>query len=92
MAKKKTAKKRFTFVLEAEPGKSVSVAGDFNGWDVKKTPLKDKDGTGVYKATKLLEPGVYEYKFYVDGNWCVDPENPNFTTNEMGTLNSVLEV
>jgi hypothetical protein len=40
----------------------------------------------------MLAPGTYEYKFCVDGHWQPDPENPNFTPNDLGTLNSVLIV
>ena len=40
----------------------------------------------------LLEPGTYEYKFVVDGEWKLDESNPNFAPNSLGSLNSVLVV
>ena len=40
----------------------------------------------------MLEPGTYEYKFVVDGEWKLDSNNPNFAPNDLGTLNSVLVV
>ena len=40
----------------------------------------------------MLGTGTYEYKFYINDTWCVDPGNPNFRPNEMGTLNSVITV
>ncbi len=96
MAKKKqtksTGRKRVTFRLESEPGKQIAVAGTFNNWDVDKRFLKDKNNSGEYQAVMLLEPGTYEYKFYIDGNWSIDPKNPNFEANSMGTVNSVIVV
>ena len=32
--------------------------------------LKD----GMWKATLSLDPGTYEYRFLVDGQWQIDPE------------------
>ena len=87
----RTARKRIEFVLEDAPGRNVAVAGTFNDWKPAKL-LTDKTGTGVYVAVMLLEPGVYEYKFVVDGEWKLDERNPNFAPNSLGTLNSVLHV
>ncbi len=94
MAKKaQTAgRKRVTFEIEAEVGSKVTIAGSFNEWDDRKKELTDKDGNGLFKCTMLLTPGTYEYKFIVNGAWCLDPNNPNFIPNDQGTLNSVIEV
>lgn len=88
----KAGRKREAFTIESEPGRKVSVAGSFNGWDTEKKQLIDKLDNGVYQGVIMLEPGTYEYKFYIDGSWCIDPRNPNFAPNEMGTLNSVMVV
>ena len=93
--KKATAapsKKRVVFELSAEPGIDVYVAGTFNNWDISNKRLVDKNSDGNYRGTLMLPGGTYEYKFYVNNSWCVDPSNPNFTQNELGTLNSVLVV
>ncbi|MBC8172950.1 MAG: hypothetical protein H7X71_03495, partial [Chitinophagales bacterium] len=37
-----------------------------------------------------LPPGKYIYKFVVDGNWILDPDNPHMEENEFGNGNSVL--
>lgn len=76
---------------ETEPGKKVFVAGSFNNWKMEKE-LVDKDNSGVYRCQLRLMPGEYQYKFVVDGNWCLDAENPNFMPNDFGTLNSLLIV
>jgi hypothetical protein len=40
----------------------------------------------------MLSPGDYEYKFKVNGDWFIDANNPKFTPNGLGSLNSVLTV
>ena len=88
----KTGKRRIRFEFTAEPGIEVCVAGSFNNWDPAATPLKDKDSTGLYRRALLLRPGRYEYKFVVNGTWCVDPDCTDWQANELGSLNSVLDV
>lgn len=92
MAKTPRAPRRaVTFILEDAPGKDVRVDGSFNGWKPEKQ-LVDKENTGFYSCRMLLEPGTYEYKFVVDGEWKLDESNPNFAPNSLGSLNSVLVV
>ena len=85
-------RKRVVLSIDAGPGKNVGVAGNFNDWDPATKPMTDKDNSGVYSCTLLLKPGTYEYKFVIDGVWCVDTGNPHFAPNDLGTLNSVLIV
>ena len=93
MAKATTrGRKRVTFRANAEPGSQVYVTGCFNDWDPSRKQLKDKNGDGTFIGAMLLPPGEYEYKFVVNGNWCVDPEQPEWHANDMGSLNSVLHV
>ncbi len=79
------------FNYEDVPGKRVVVAGSFNNWRPE-DPLIDKDSNGIYRCRKVLKPGVYEYKFVVDGEWRLDNSNPDFVQNGLGSLNSVLVV
>ena len=92
--KKKTApkRKRVTFTYKAKEGSKVFVAGSFNEWDPVCRPMKYNKTEKCYKTSMLLEKGSYQYKFCVDGEWRIDPENPNFINNNHGTLNSVIEV
>ena len=85
-------KRRVRFQVRAEPGSKVAVAGSFNSWDATSRPLVEKDGDGVFKALLMLSPGRYEYKFVINGVWCVDPECAEWVTNDYGSLNSVLTV
>ena len=86
------ARKRVTFTLAADAGSEVYVAGDFNGWDPAGKKLTDKKNNGVYSAVVTLAPGEYEYKFVINGTWCVDPNCKEWRQNSLGTLNSVLHV
>ncbi|MBN2449750.1 MAG: glycogen-binding domain-containing protein [Lentisphaeria bacterium] len=84
--------RRVAFSVDAPVGSSVYLAASFNGWDPAVKPMKDTAGDGRYSALCMLPPGTYEYKYVIDGDWSVDPANPNFVLNSMGTLNSVVEV
>jgi 1,4-alpha-glucan branching enzyme len=89
---KKAAKRKVEFQLEAEAGSKVAVAGTFNDWDPAKNPMKDNPDSGHYKTVIALAPGTYEYKFVVNGDWCVDPKCPDGVSNECGSRNSVMAV
>ncbi len=94
MAKQKvkaSGRRSVTFVCEDAPGRQIFVAGSFNGWEPRNR-LTDRDGSGKYSCRILLEPGEYQYKFVVDGEWRLDAANPNFVPNDFGTLNSLLTV
>lgn len=93
VAKKPAGKhKHVKFQVQTKPGSKVYIGGDFNEWNHLLQELIDQDGNGVYEVAIALEPGVYEYKFHINDNWCVDPDNPNFRPNPLGTLNSVIIV
>lgn len=69
-------------------GREVQVAGVFNNW--QPVPMhKNKDGK--WSTAMELDPGHYEYKFVVDGNWITDPENERVEVKN-NIVNSVLVV
>ena len=70
--------------------KQVNLFGQFNSWDRNSLPMSDKDGNGVYEISIPLDPGRYEYKFYVDGTELIDPRNPVKVPNGLGDYNSVI--
>ncbi len=80
------------FSVTAKPGLKVFVAGSFNDWDPEAAPMSEPAGDGHYICRITLAPGSYEYKFVLDDLWILDDENPNFASNDFGTLNSVLVV
>jgi 1,4-alpha-glucan branching enzyme len=90
MFRKNASKGSVCFGIKpTRPAKKVLLAASFNQWK----PVacrKQKDGT--YSVTVNLAPGTYEYKFIVDEEWVVDPDNPTWTMNNYGTFNSVAQV
>jgi 1,4-alpha-glucan branching enzyme len=84
----KTKTKKVPFEFMAPDARKVSLAGDFNDWDTTASPMK-KDKKGMWKATVSLNPGRYEYRFLVDGNWENDPACCDCVPNEFGTQNCV---
>lgn len=83
--------KRVKFQIEAPPGSDVFLVGSFNDWNPAKTRMRaGKDG--CYAATVALPAGTYEYKFFVNGQWRMDPANRDWLPNPYGSLNNVLQV
>lgn len=78
-----------TFRYAAEPAKSVFLAGEMTGWDSAKRPLT-RDTAGVWQTTLDLEPGLWLYKFVVDGRWIADPGNPMSDNDGLGGRHSIL--
>ncbi|MBI4000743.1 MAG: isoamylase early set domain-containing protein [Nitrospira defluvii] len=76
-----------------QPGaKSVSVAGDFNGWNPNRTSMERSDG-GVWTTTIRLKPGRYQYMFVIDGKqWMADPFATEDAGDGFGSQNAVLDV
>ena len=80
-----------TFEYFAPEAKQVTLAGTFNNWDVGKLLLK-KNKSGRWTLDMDLQPGRYEYRFLVDGQWQNDQRPVSCVCNSFGTSNSVLEV
>ncbi len=66
----------------------VALAGTFNNWDQSQLVCAREANEWVCRVD--LEPGEYTYKFIVDGNWVLDPANPNTVEDEAGNINNVL--
>ena len=75
--------------------RDVRIAGDFNGWvpDKGVRSLIESEGkTRVWTKILQLPPGVYHYRYVVDGEWREDPENPENVGSTTGGRTSVLVV
>ena len=85
--------KVFVRLILVQPNaQSVSVAGDFNGWNPAQTRLERADG-GVWTVTIPLKPGRYEYMFVVNGKqWIADPLAVEDAGDGFGSQNAVLDV
>jgi retinol-binding protein 3 len=65
---------RVTFQLEGfEDAGEVGLAGSFNSWSPRSTPLERR--AGMWVAEIEAEPGRHRYQFVVDGEWRRDPAN-----------------
>lgn len=60
------------FSFKAPGALSVSLVSDFTHWQQKPISLR-KHYDGIWRASVLLPPGTYHYRFVVDGEWRDDP-------------------
>jgi serine protease AprX len=84
---------RLIFLYHGDAAETVSLAGDFNGWNKTVTPLTRAD-SGIW-LTEIETPkaGSYAYKFVVNGGlWIEDPNNSMKASDNHGGLNSVLVI
>jgi len=85
---KATEVRKTEFSLSVPQAQSVSIAGDFNQWNPSSHPLK-MDDKGIWRMSLPLNPGQYEYRFFVDGEWQNDPNGSSSVENLLGTSNSL---
>ncbi len=69
----------------------LQIAGDFNDW-VPDRDIETRHINGNWQKVFTAEPGVYEYRLVIDGKWQADPTNPSEIPNELGGINSLLQV
>ncbi len=79
--------------FELANAKTVSVVGDFNGWDPTATPMQRVGKDGPWSATVLAKPGRHTYAYMVDGTTLVaDPRAPRARSTDFGGDASVMMV
>lgn len=71
--------------------KLVQVAGDFNNW-VNEAMEPTDSKNGLWEKFIPLAPGRYRYKFIVDGDWSIDPNNEVTEPNPYGGIDSVIVI
>lgn len=80
-------------VFTAPQAASVTIVGDFNGWDPQRTQLVRVSHEGLWRARLKLVPGVYQYSFVLDGTaWVSDPLAKTMLADGFGGENSVIIV
>jgi 1,4-alpha-glucan branching enzyme len=57
---------------DARNAESVFLVGTFNAWNPSACPMK-RSADGVWRVSLKVAPGIYEYKFLVDGEWVCKP-------------------
>jgi retinol-binding protein 3 len=82
---------KVTFRLRGHTeAREVLLAGDFTRWGQNPIPMvKETEG---WLARLDLDPGKHQYKFVVDNEWILDPDNPQQETDPEGYVNSVRTV
>jgi len=74
------------------PASSAFVTGTFNDWNDLLPMSRFQEGEEeVWRATKSLPEGVYQYKFIVDNVWRCAPDQP-CVKDERGILNNIIHV
>ena len=87
----KVAKKRVPFSVDAGGAGEVILTGDFTGWNDEGIRLK-KAADGLWQAILALDPGEYQYRLRIDGQWRDHPAAQKRVANPYGTENCVLTV
>jgi len=85
----KVVQPNYTFTLRGYPNaKDVRISGSFINWINPGISMIKKDS--IWVCSFHLNPGKHNYKFIVDGNWIIDPDNPLYENNEYDTGNSFI--
>jgi hypothetical protein len=79
------------FAFKGPPGETVTVAGNFNGWDPFMYELKEGPA-GNYTLNIPLPPGKYQYVFFHKGQRYLDPYNANRIYAKDGKAASEIEI
>lgn len=83
--------KRVRFGYFNPDAREVFVAGSFNSWNPRATPMS-KDALGDWSVELRLPPGEYRYRFLVDGDWHDDPLAQLTAINAFGSFDAVVSV
>ncbi len=79
------------FSLEAAGAQTVSLVGDFNGWDPAATEMLGRGGT--WTVVIPVAPGRHQYGFVINGStFLPDPAAARAADADFGSTNSVLYV
>ncbi|KAL3700348.1 hypothetical protein R1sor_018370 [Riccia sorocarpa] len=69
---------------------SVEVAGLDVGWYERVSFTRSSDGN--WYLDRELPVGKYEFKYIVDGTWCISPDTSRTEPNKDGHVNNFIEV
>lgn len=72
----------------AYEGEKIFLAGSFNNW---KNYIPLKRIGNEFQIILQLTPGIYQYKFVVDGEWKFSPDDQTYTEPN-GTVNNMIDL
>lgn len=79
---------KVTFRYHAPHAVQANVLGTFNHWDIVSGAMQ-RNGDGTWERTVDVPlEGSYDYKFLVDGEWILDPLNPDYGKDSKDRYNS----
>lgn len=79
------------FICNAPQAQSVSLVGDFNGWNPAANPMRQQPDQ-AWLVTVELRHGHHRYAFWVDGQLVLDPRAQGITRNDQGERVSLVPV
>jgi glycosidase len=85
----------FRYDAQGQSVQTALVSGSFNNWadsQAKGAYAMQNTQGSIWETTQTIPEGTYEYKFIIDGNWFIDPNNPNKKPDPYGGHNSVLTI
>ncbi len=77
----------FSFADPDKKYQTVQIAGDINQWNPQLGDMEYRQGT--WQKSFWLPPGPYQYQLVLDGQWALDPANPDSADNNIGGYNSL---
>ena len=80
-----------TFFCDAPGAESVTLVGDFNGWNPVVTPMR-RTPDGRWMASLELPLGHHRYLFLVDGTPTLDPNASGIARNDRNERVSLIAV
>ena len=80
--------KTFTYIFQGRQPNTVEISGSFDNW-AKKHRLIHKTRENRYELSMKLKKGKYFYKYIVDGNWQINP-NEASEQGQDGIVNNVV--
>ncbi|MCP4715245.1 MAG: AAA family ATPase, partial [Deltaproteobacteria bacterium] len=81
------------FALQDAHASEVHLVGDFNNWKVGEDSRLVSDGFGGWRKFVPLVAGTsYRYKYFIDGEWLPDSNNPHHEPSPYGGHDSVITV
>lgn len=79
------------FSFDAELTDIVEIAGEFNDWTPQRLNTPGLDDT-LWTTVLALKPGLYKYKYVINGEWVVDPDNLHREPNQFNGEDCVVVV
>jgi hypothetical protein len=83
---------RVRFSLSAPSARTVSLVGDFDGWNPAALPMRRDADADQWIVDVRLPPGRHVFAFSVDGGLRADPAAPRAVEDDFGVPSSVIVV